>query len=222
MSSSQRLRETHQKIGGGKSIFNEDAKKLEKSLSETVKDIILYLTTAFPLIEFWWEPTIDKKNIAKNIGKLNWKPCSKKPFIRPDGGVLYAKINGTIYPILVSEAKKQGTNNKLIEEGKKVQAKGNAIERAVKNHTELKLFFKPYDFYPYIVFASGCDFEATSSINDRLDCMTEYEPRNVEYTFHPDKLATIWIREKIWTYSEIYDKLKSVTTNVINYILSQK
>jgi hypothetical protein len=37
MSSSTKLRETHKQIGGGKSIFNEDAKKLEKSLSETVK-----------------------------------------------------------------------------------------------------------------------------------------------------------------------------------------
>jgi hypothetical protein len=37
---------------------------------------------------------------------------------------------------------------------KKKQAKGNAIERAVKNHSELKLFFKPFDFYSYVIFAS--------------------------------------------------------------------
>lgn len=221
MSSSVRLRETHKKIGGGKTIFNEDAKKLEQNLSETVKDLIIELQELFPSVTFFWSYKIDKKDIAKNIGKCNWKPCSKKPFIKPDGGILYAEINGKIYPILVAEAKKQGTNDKLMEEGKKKQAKGNAIERAVKNHSELKLFFKPFDFYPYIVFASGCDFEKESSINDRLDSMTEYEPRNQEYVFHPDKLATIWIREKSWTYSEIYDKIKSTSISVITHILNE-
>ena len=220
MSSSIKLSDTHKKIGGGKSIFNEDAKILEKNLSETVKNLIIDLQKLFPRINFFWDYKIDKNDIAKNIGKVNWKPCSKKPFIKPDGGVLYAKINGKVYPILVSEAKKQGTNDKLIEEGKKKQAKGNAIERAVKNHYELKLFFKPFDFYPYVVFASGCDFEESSSINDRLDSMTEYEPRNQEYIFHPDKLATIWIREKSWTYSEIYDIIKLISQSVVTHILN--
>jgi len=221
MSSNTRLRETHKKLGGGKIIFNEDAKKLEQNLSKTVKDLIIDLQELFPSVTFFWSYKIDKKDVAKNIGKFNWKPCSKKPYIKPDGGILYAEINGKIYPILVTEAKKQGTNDKLMEEGKKKQSKGNAIERAVKNHSELKLFFKPFDFYPYIVFASGCDFEKESSINDRLDSMTEYEPRNQEYVFHPDKLATIWIREKSWTYSEIYDKIKSTSISVITYILNE-
>jgi len=221
MSSSKRLRETHKKIEGGKTIFNEDAKKLEQNLSQTVKELILDLKNLFPEIDFFWDYKIDKKHIAKNIGKFNWTPCSKNPFIKPDGGILYAKINGKVYPILVAEAKKQGTNDKLIEEGKKKQAKGNAIERAVKNHSELKLFFKPFDFYPYVVFASGCDFEESSSINDRLDSMTEYESRNKEYIFHPNKLATIWIREKSWTYSEIYDKIKSISNSIILHILNK-
>ena len=221
MSSSKQLRYTHKIIGGGKSIFNEDAKQNETILSSAIQSLIDDLKENFPHIEFWLESKIDKFNIAKNIGKTNWNPCSKKPFIKPDGGVLYAKIGEKIYPILVSEAKKQGTNDKLLNEGKKKQAKGNAIERAVKNHSELKLFFRPYDFYPYVIFASGCDFEKTSSINDRLDCMTEYNPRNIEYLFHPDKLATIWIREDIWTFSEIYDKIKSVSVSVLTYILNQ-
>lgn len=221
MSYSKRLRETHKKIEGGKTIFNEDAKKLEQTLSQTVKELILELKNDFPKIKFFWSYKIDKKDIAKNIGKSNWTPCSKNPFIKPDGGILYAEIKEKVYPILVTEAKRQGTNDKLIEEGKKKQSKGNAIERAVKNHCELKLFFSPFDFYPYIVFASGCDFEDNSSINDRLDAMTEYEPRNQSYIFHPNKLATIWIRKKSWTYSEIYDKIKSTSTSIIAHILNE-
>lgn len=220
MSSSKRLRETHKKIGGGKAIFNEDAKNLESRLSDTVQEVIKYLQGVFPEVKFSWVKKLEKKKIAENIGKPHWKPCSKNPYILPDGGIVYAEILGKKYPILISEAKKQGTNDKLLEEGKKKQAKGNAIERAVKNHSEINLYFRPYDYYPYVVFASGCDFEASSSINDRLDSMTNYEPRNQEYIFHKDKLATIWIREDQWTKQEIYDKLKDTTKKIVYHIIS--
>lgn len=220
MSTSTKLRETHKKIGGGRGIFGEDAKILEKRLSDAVRyDLLQHLEILFPNVEFVWNSKIDKKDIAKNIDKFNWNPCSKAPFIKPDGGVLYAKINGKSYPILVSEAKKQGTNDKLIADGKKKQAKGNAIERAVKNHCELKLYFRPFDFYAYVIFASGCDFTKDSSINDRLDSMTEYSPRNQEYIFDPNKLATVWIREKSWTSAEILDKIKSASVQVVTHII---
>jgi|TARA_B100000035_G_C20987166_1_gene548379 type II restriction enzyme len=220
MSSSDRLRETHKKIGGGKAIFNEDAKNLEGKLSDTVQEVINYLQGIFPGVKFSWVKKLEKKKIAENIGKPHWKPCSKNPYILPDGGIVYAEIFGKVYPILISEAKKQGTNDKLLEEGKKKQAKGNAIERAVKNHSEISLYCRPYDYYPYVVFASGCDFEASSSINDRLDAMTDYEPRNQEYIFHEDKLATVWIREKQWTNREIYDKLKDTAEKIVYHIIS--
>tara|TARA_R100000008_G_scaffold83601_1_gene69256 strand:- start:935 stop:1627 length:693 start_codon:yes stop_codon:yes gene_type:complete len=220
MSSSDRLRETHRKIGGGKAIFNEDAKNLEGKLSDTVQEVIDYLRGMFPEVKFSWDRKLEKRKIAENIGKPHWKSCSKNPYILPDGGIVYAEIFGKKYPILISEAKKQGTNDKLLKEGKKKQSKGNAIERAVKNHSEISLYCRPYDYYPYVVFASGCDFESTSSINDRLDSMTDYEPRNQEYIFHKDKLATIWIREKQWTNQEIYGKLKATAEKIIHHIIS--
>lgn len=220
MSSSSHLRETHKKIGGGKAIFNKDAKNLECKLSDTVQEVINYLRDVFPGVKFTWVKKLEKKKIAESIGKPHWKPCSKNPYILPDGGIVYAEIFGNEYPILISEAKKQGTNDKLLEEGKKKQAKGNAIERAVKNHSEISLYCRPYDYYPYVVFASGCDFEASSSINDRLDSMTAYEPRNQEYIFHEDKLATIWIREKQWTNEEMYDKLKDTAEKIVYHIIS--
>lgn len=220
MSYSDRLRETHKKIGGGKTIFNEDAKNLEGKLSNTVQEVINYLRDKFPEIKFIWNKKLEKKKIAENINKPHWKPCSKNPYILPDGGIVYAEIFGKIYPILISEAKKQGTNDKLLEEGKKTQSKGNAIERAVKNHSEISLYCRPYDYYPYVVFASGCDFEESSSINNSLDSMTDYEPRNTEYIFHEGKLATIWIREKQWTNQEIYDKLKNIAEKIVRHIIS--
>ena len=151
MSSSDRLRETDKNIGGGKAIFNDEAKNLEGKLSDTVQEVINYLQGIFPGVKFSWVKKLEKRKIAENIGKSHWKPCSKNPYILPDGGIVYAEIFGKVYPILISEAKKQGTNDKLLEEGKKKQAKGNAIERAVKNHSEISLYCRPYDYYPYCI-----------------------------------------------------------------------
>ena len=70
MSSSVRLRETHKKIGGGKTIFNEDAKKLEQNLSETVKNLIVELQELFPSVTFFWRYKIDKKEAVLQLHYL--------------------------------------------------------------------------------------------------------------------------------------------------------
>lgn len=50
--------------------------------------------------------------------------------IKPDGGFLWlVDLAGAKYPILISEVKNQGTNDKRAVEGLAKQAKGNAIER---------------------------------------------------------------------------------------------
>jgi len=54
--------------------------------------------------------------------------------MRPDGGILYIVTKDEQkYPILITEMKNQGTNDLRLKEGKKKQAKGNAIERLGKN-----------------------------------------------------------------------------------------
>ena len=56
--------------------------------------------------------------------------------IRPDGGILYIegrRGDPLRYPILIGEAKNQGTNGARVLEGLPKQAKGNAIERLGKN-----------------------------------------------------------------------------------------
>jgi type II restriction enzyme len=54
--------------------------------------------------------------------------------MRPDGGILYL-IDGenNKFPVLITEMKKQGTNDRIITMAGKAQAVGNAIERLGKN-----------------------------------------------------------------------------------------
>ena len=221
MSQSDRLRQTATGFGGGSGTYNKKAQLLEGNLDEVTTEILLQeLQEKYPHLVLVHEPRILKTDIAKNLGKLNWKPESKKPFIKPDGGVLYLILNGIKYPILVGEAKQQGTNDRRKEEGKKKQSMGNAIERATKNFLELRCFYKPFDYFPYHIFIAGCDFRKGSSIIDRTDVLTEYEPRNEDYTFHEDKIASIWMREEIWTPQEIYDRLYKTSVNVIEHIIN--
>ena len=77
--------------------------------------------------------------------------------------------DGVKYPINICEAKQQGTNDKR-KDGKKPQSLGNAIERSCKNY--LELYFTPFDYFPYNMFLSGCDFKKKSYIIDRLDVLT--------------------------------------------------
>ena len=105
-------------------------------------------------------------------------------------------------------------------EGKKKQGKGNAIERAFKNWAEFQIYFEKYDYFPYIIFAFGCDFEDGSSINDRMDAMTRYKLRNNEYIFHSKQLATIYVQDRPFTDEEIFDRIKNVSTQVINHLLN--
>tara|TARA_R100001082_G_scaffold72822_1_gene41733 strand:- start:398 stop:1168 length:771 start_codon:yes stop_codon:yes gene_type:complete len=241
--------------GGGRSIFNEDAIVLEGNLTEQIKLLIEDHNISYPNIQFEWKKTLSKSEISP---ESNYTPHSSKSGVKPDGGILFAVIkdndswwkNGKRYPILVTEAKKQGTNHervaikelynqgicndeiatrlgmsvkkveRIVNQGNEKQAKGNAIERAFKNWAEFQIYFEEYDYFPYVIFAYGCDFEDGSSINDRLDAMTRYKPRNKEYIFDPKQLATIYIQDKPFTNQEIFDRIKLISTQVIEHIIN--
>jgi type II restriction enzyme len=54
--------------------------------------------------------------------------------MKPDGGIMFIVDKNNIkYPILITEMKKQGTNDEVIAMTGKAQASGNAIERLGKN-----------------------------------------------------------------------------------------
>ena len=215
MSTSEHLRETHTELGGGRGIFTEGAKVLEGNLAEQVQELIKDLRVLYPDIEFIHRKTLRKSEISP---EPDYTPHSKGSGVKPDGGILFAKINGRLYPILVSEAKKQGTNDVRMAEGKKKQGKGNAIERAFKNCSEFQIFFEEYTYFPYVIFAYGCDFEDGSSINDRMDAMTRYRPRNQEYIFDSRQLATIYVKGNPFTNEEIFAKIKEISTQVIEHV----
>jgi len=234
MSESARLRKTQTRDGGGRSMNNANAKQHEKKLQDSVLLIKSELELMYPELEFTHRKNLYKREIAEVVDPITpWVPASKDPFISPDGGSLFVEWNGVKYPILISEAKKQGTNDERYKEGLKKQGMGNGIERAPKNALEIWSYCKKYDFNPYVIFCCGCDFYDTSSINDRLDVMTQYEPRGFNYSlFKKDgehqNMVSIYIKShhykeepNFWTVGEIYEIMKEIAINITNHIIEK-
>ena len=91
--------------------------------------------------------------------------------MKPDGGILFALIDGKEVPILITEDKLQGTNDERLKENKSRQSTGNAIERGAKNIRGSEMIFAEYDIFPYVIFAAGCDFHSSETIAKRLEMM---------------------------------------------------
>jgi|TARA_Y100000296_G_scaffold15516_1_gene18259 hypothetical protein len=234
MSNSERLSQTAASIGGGKGIFGQDALGHEVGVKEAVRKLIPILQEEYPNLKFIWKKKITKRELVSKVKpKASYYSESESSFVSPDGGVLFVEYKGKEYPILISEAKKQGTlffnedgtlRKKLTKKQKKLalsgkeQGRGNAIERAYKNVEEFKLYCEDLDYFPYILFACGKDFECGSSILDRLDAMTRYEPRNINYVADSKQKVTAYVQKEYFTANEMFENIYDVAKTSLKCI----
>ena len=144
MSNSERLSQTAASIGGGRGIFGQDALGHEVGMKEAVRKLIPILQEEYPNLKFIWKKRITKRELVSKVNPQEpYYSEVENSFVSPDGGVLFVEYKGKEYPILISEAKKQGTlffnedgtlRKKLTKKQKKLalsgkeQGRGNAIE----------------------------------------------------------------------------------------------
>lgn len=198
----------------------KDSKELEYTIKDVTLSILAYLQKKYPHLNFIYEKTISKEDIASATDiKISYTPENKRSHIKPDGGRICLIHGDEKLFVLSTEAKYQGTNDKRKKEGKPKQAMGNAIERIYKNFSEIKILCSKLGCFPYVAFIYGCDFHPGSSILDRLDALTGYWPRNVDYTLDKYQRMTVYVREKPFTYGEVYNKLKKISNNIVNYYI---
>jgi hypothetical protein len=103
---------------------------------------------------------------------------NSKVSMRPDGGIIMATIDGKKYPLFIGEDKVQGTNDSRLAAGLPRQSTGNAIERAAKNIRGCEMITAHMSVFPYVVFASGCDFHDSETISKRLVMMNMGRPNH--------------------------------------------
>ena len=178
MGHSKGLSERQTRDGGGRSIFNTEAKKHDKRCEEVSKLLVLPdLQKKYPHlnIERWWK--LEKKTIHQALEEcdkdLGQHQHHKSSYIQPDGGIIVVEDKtGKWRPILIAEAKVQGTNVSRIERGLKKQGTGNALERATKNIAEVRNFMIDENHFPYVLFGHGSDLakeEITVKTKEPLD-----------------------------------------------------
>jgi type II restriction enzyme len=146
--------------------------------------------------------------------------------IRPDGGILLIKGKGELsYPILIAEVKNQGTNDLRQQEGKPIQAKGNAIERLGKNLIGLRTALLRENIFPFVCFGYGCDFDSDSSILDRVTTMAMFGKLNKTYLHNEENnkfnRGSFYFRHNKWTVDEMTEIMTDIAVRSVQYYFSK-
>jgi hypothetical protein len=156
--------------------LNDDSKNSEKILSLAMKEVLPYAQELFKNIS----GTVNSKKTMTlyecqeyfhNAGGPEPKPENKNFSMRPDGGILILSLNGKDIPILIVEDKVQGTNDNLFAKKCKREDVGDDIEYAAKNIRSAEMLFAELPIFPYVLFASGCDFHESETISKTIDMM---------------------------------------------------
>ncbi len=214
-------------VKGGKGLTKESVKQ-ENELLESVEEVKSKLTTLFPELVFKFEKQLLLKDIVEKLRKIYpneiWNFYFDKTNIKPDGGFLYIEDkNENKYPILISEAKKQGTNDKRIEEGKGIQAQGNAIERLGKNVIGLRTWMTNESIFPFVCFGYGEDFDKNSTILDRVVTIAEFGELCKIYLHNTLKTnrGSYFFKKQKWNKEEMVKILLDISTKSIYYYFSK-
>ena len=186
MSQSSMLSAMASRIGGG-ACLTRDSQDSEGGLITAVKRTMDHVSKILSKCDaeklknakVLYKPTVSLYECQIRMHKLFPEDypvpskTSKNRNMRPDGGIIYVEIGDKLHPILVTEDKIQGTNDSRFEQGFGRQATGNAIERAAKNIRGFEMIFidPSIKYFPYIIFAAGCDFHSSESIAARLQMM---------------------------------------------------
>jgi hypothetical protein len=183
---SSHLSESQKTLYAEGKTLNQDSKYNDSELKSVVNELKDYAETL--LAPFDFTIIIIDKILTKTVYdevKLQYPDFPDVDYtndgtsIKPDGGIMFAvNERGDKYAILISEDKVQGTNDLRMAAGLKRQATGNAIERGAKNLNLAKTMCNSLNYFPYLIFASGCDFHKSETIARRLEQMNGLMPNH--------------------------------------------
>lgn len=168
---SSRLTDQHKISKGVVGIFGANAKIHDLSVGDVSQVVLKTLVDEYPILQFRYRKNLSKKEINKVLSNmdtyLGQSLFVKNASIIPDGGLIEVKDDSDKWRvILISEAKFQGKDIENIKKGKLVgknnnqdiMAAGNAIERSLKNISEIANFMIGEVHFPYLIFLEGSNF----------------------------------------------------------------
>ena len=213
-------------------VINATSKKQETDLIKALNAVAQHLDTKFPDVRFVHEKSWRLGDIVRELrgsfSEIDFSYHLGSSNIRPDGGFLYirSKPNDPLtYPILISEVKNQGTNDRRAQEGLRKQARGNAIERLGKNLIGLRAALLRESIFPFVCFGYGCDFEENSSILDRVSTMAMFGELNKTYLHNLEdgkfNRGSFYFRPEQWTVDEMSEVMKDIAERSVQYYFSK-
>jgi type II restriction enzyme len=211
-------------------VINNTSEKREGKAALALNKVVLHIINKFG-VKLQHKSNIYLKDIVEKLHSIyndvdfsyNFDTSS----MRPDGGILYmVSKDDQKYPILITEIKNQGTNDLRAKEGKKKQAKGNAIERLGKNVIGFRTVLLNESIFPFICFGDGCDFAPDSSILDRVITISMFGKLNRVRVHNegPNGIfnrGSFYFREKSWSPSEMAEKMIEVAEKSVYYYYSK-
>lgn len=200
------------------SVKNSDSKTMDKAIDVAVERVLEILGSEYPEVDFQHDKSMHLTEIINELKKTyadyDFSAVLESSFIKPDGGFVYFyDEEGKRQFVVISEVKRQGTNDKRKKEGLPKQAQGNAIERLGKNLTGIRALLNQENIIPFVTFGHGFDFAEGSSILDRVVTMNQFFPLNtifVEKQYFPFEPVTMMFREAEWSAEEMEEILLEV------------
>lgn len=171
-----------------------------------------------------WKSIDIVQRAQRHLPSIKLSCHSDRSAIRPDGGIVCIEDkSGNTYPILIAEAKTQGTNHLLEAAGKKRQSLGNAIERLGKNVNAIEAAMYGDEINPFVCFGDGCDFADNLTILDRVYAIAGFiEINNVRlYNNGPFNRGSFFFREEPWSVEEIDEIMYQIASESIEHYLDK-
>ena len=152
--------------------------------------------------------------------------------IESDAPIIYLTINNNgnvkYYPLYIGEIKKQGTNDKRLEEGEKRQSQGNAAgDRTAKNYNIIAdyCYLCNRVFFPYNVYLHGFDFsegEIRKTTKAKLEpffgTLNEFHPYFYEVCGN-HKGGSCFYQKDMFTLEQIYNNCSECCRVGMEYYL---
>lgn len=214
-------------------VINVTSKKQESDIIKALRQVEDRLNQTFATkISLAHEKQWYLKDIVAEIRHTYPDTTSHYHFntssIRPDGGILHIRGKARdklIYPVLIAEVKNQGTNDLRAEEGLAKQARGNAIERLGKNLIGLRAALMREAIFPFVCFGYGCDFEADSSILDRVSTMAMFGELNKTHLHNEEggkfNRGSFYFRPQQWSVDEMVNVMADIAERAVLYYFSK-
>jgi type II restriction enzyme len=207
-------------------VINITSKKQETQIGRALSEVATRIVAAFGVTlvhESQWKLAAVVTRLRPFFPDIEFHYYFGTSAMRPDGGILSIQdTNGTLYPILISEVKNQGTNDLRAAEGKPRQAQGNAIERLGKNVIGFRTAMLHEGILPFVCFGYGCDFTEDSSILDRVVTIAMFGPMNRICVVNEGEhgrfnRGSFFFREAAWTEPEMIGVMLDVAERSIHY-----